>query len=131
MKCSICKKEIVPEGLAAGYARLKNGRKICYDCCAERDKKDMRATGKAILYLTEIPVFKEDSERLGNCPIKCGEVTNWPRTLRFPLYKIYKGRHNIAKIRQDVYFDFEGTEWHGVCYGHYTQILHCKRNKTR
>jgi len=131
MKCSICKKEIIADGIAAGYAIYLHGRKICYDCCAEQEKQGMRDTGKAILYLNEIPISKEDRERLGNRDFKCGEVTNWPATLKFPLYIIHKGRHNIAGIRKDVYFTFENTEWHGVNYGYDNQILHCKRLKTK
>lgn len=133
MKCSKCKKEIIAsaDGFIPGYAKLKNGRKICYECCANINKKSMRDTGRAILYLSEITPQKEEAERFGNWPMKCGEVMNWPGTLRFPLFVIHKGRHNLAGIRRDVYFTFENTKWHGVNYGYNSQILYCKRLKQK
>lgn len=60
-----------------------------------------------------------------------GEVTNWPGTLRFPLWSSKRGRHNIAGTRKDVWFkDGSGNMWHGVQYGEFTQICHCKRLKS-
>lgn len=89
----------------------KTGKKFCYACCAERDKDDMRKTGHATLYLTE------------------KGITNWPGSLILTPYFRKTGLHNIARIRRDVWFMFERTRWHGVNYGNFSQILHCKRIK--
>jgi hypothetical protein len=101
---------------AAGYARLDDGRQVCYACCAIRDRQDMRATGKATLYLTK------DAKGQWS-------VGNWPGTLRINTAPPMPSRHNIAGRRYDVWFRFEGQPWHGVQYGDNTQIVHCKRTK--
>lgn len=91
-------------------------KKVCYDCCGKRDVADMKATGRAVLYLTE---------REGK-PV----VTNWPGTLILPVRHNRIGRHNIAGSREDVWFTGpDGREWWGVRYGDYTQLCHCKRLK--
>jgi hypothetical protein len=90
--------------------------RVCYECCATRDKETMRSTGKATLYLT----YNDGARR--------GYVKNWPGTLCF-LGQVSKSRHNISRTRYDVWFMFEGRVWHGVQYGENTQICHCKRTK--
>jgi len=116
-KCSVCKetKSFVPKGVTTGYGLDENDNKVCYDCCAEKDKKVMREQGKISLYLSN-----------DNLKYK---VTNWPGTLCFIPYHVTTGRHNIAGIRYDVWFLFEGKSWHGTTYGNNTQICHCKRAK--
>lgn len=99
----------------SGYGIDKNGKKHCYVCCAERDKRQMRDDGRITLYL-----------------VKRGEeyvLTNWPASFEIPLYHVRKGRHNIARARYDFWFSFEGTPWHGVQYGENTDIAHCRRVK--
>ena len=97
-----------------GYASIGK-RKICYACCGIRDTKDMKKTGAAVLYLTE----KEGRH----------SVTNWPGTLRFSA-QVRNGRHNIAGTRCYAWFAGpDGHIWHGVTYGEWTQICHCKRTK--
>lgn len=94
-----------------GYATAPQG-KVCYECCATRDKAAMRADGKYTLYLSD------------------GQVTNWPGTLRFPVRKLRKGRHNLARVRYD--FEFIGPDgklWTGYQIGDNTQIAHCRRVK--
>jgi len=55
-------------------------------------------------------------------------VSNWPGTLRFACSKPKIGRHNIAGRRYDVWFDGpDGHRWHGVQYGEWTQVLHCRK----
>lgn len=95
-----------------GYA-VVGDTVVCYPCCAELDRERMRSTGRITLYLA---------------PNKNGgfEVTNWPGTLRFPV-----GRHNIAGVRNDVWFiGPDNMTWHGVQYGDNTQLCHCKRVKS-
>lgn len=117
--CSICKqeKEVQTKG-GTGYATNEKGEKICYQCCAEEDRKYMRENGKISLYLSE-------NENGGY------KISNWHSTLIFTVTGYRKGRHNIAGKRLDVWFRFEGYCWHGVNYGEMTQILHCKKTKTR
>jgi hypothetical protein len=95
-----------------------NGKKHCYACCAEQDRKQMRETGRITLYLSD------DSKAFGTY-----KVTNWPGSLTFPCHSPRTGRHNIAGKRIDVWFTFEGQDWHGVQYGDNTQICHCKKVK--
>jgi len=47
-----------------------------------------------------------------------------------PILRSRSGRHNIAGIRVDVWFRGpDGMPWHGVNYGHHSQLTHCKRVK--
>ena len=73
------------------------------------------ATGRAVLYLTE-----EGPEG--------AVVTNWPGILKFRVRHKRVGSHNLAGRRVDVWFtDSDGREWHGVNYGHNSQLCHCRR----
>lgn len=96
------------DGLSMGYGMTSEGLTICYECCAKQDESYMKRHGKIDLYWN-------------------GEhVTNWPRTLKFKPYAISKGKHNIARTREDVWFKFNSKVWHGVQYGEMTQVCHCK-----
>lgn len=87
---------------------------VCYACCAEVDKEAMRLHGKTVLYV----VLKDGQYK----------VTNWPGTLTLEPWKVSKGRHNMARTRLDVWFNFEGSTWHGVNIGD-NDLLRCKRTK--
>lgn len=100
--------------ITRGYGWM-NEKTMCYDCCLEWDKQNMRETGKTTLYLV-----KRDSKYF---------VENWTGTLSFPTYGAKKSWHNIAGTRIDVWFVFEKQEWHGYQIGNFTQICHCKRTK--
>jgi hypothetical protein len=110
-----CGHEPSPASIGTGYGTDNAGRKHCYACCAEQDKQTMRDNGRIVLYLSR------DSGT--------GEyiVTNWPGTLRLIPYHVRQGRHNIARTRHDVWFNFEGARWHGVQYGDNTQLCHCRK----
>jgi hypothetical protein len=99
-----------------GYGIDSDGKKHCYQCCADREQKRMQETGRATLYLTR------DSDG-------SHAITDWPGLLRIHPYHIKHGRHNIARTRTDAWFSFDGKPWHGVSYGENTQIIHCKRIK--
>lgn len=115
-QCSICKMErALQNSGGTGYGTDKDGQKVCYECCGKQDAQRMRETGKAVMYLG----------RRGEGQ----EVLNWPGSLRLPVQGTKTGRHNIAGKRYDVWFQFEGQAWHGVQYGDFTQICHCKRVK--
>jgi hypothetical protein len=118
--CSKCKAVCVPTGCTTGYGYTASGRKLCFACCAERDKADMVRTGRTTLYLTH-------EMRPENPTAKHGTVGNWPGSLVFHA-TVKKGRHNIASTRYDVWFvGPDGRDWHGVQYGENTQLCHCKR----
>lgn len=120
--CYDCKMPIdTPKHGGAGYGHDNTGHRICYACCGLRDARQMRETGKAVLYLVE------RENRAGGASYRSYHVTNWPGTLDRPVKARRVGRHNIAGKRYDVWFTFEGAEWHGVTYGDNTQLCHCKR----
>jgi hypothetical protein len=95
-----------------GYGVDIHGARFCYECAAKRDRADMLATGRATLYLTD------------------KGLTNWPGSLFIIVSERKTGRHNMARVRYDVWFTFGGAEWHGVQYGDNTQICHCRRIKS-
>jgi hypothetical protein len=129
--CADCGEEKVhvnPNGCGGtGYATVKEDgieKTVCYDCCAQRDRADMAARGRIVLYLTEERGLQGGWIRY--------VVTNWPGTLRIPVAYSRAGSHNIAGSRRDVWFtDSDGCEWHGVCYGNNTQLCHCRRLKRK
>lgn len=113
--------------LAAELPVLRKGehvtrsRAICYPCCAENDRRDMIATGRAVLYLVD------SQASVG----RAYTVQNWPGSLSLPVRYSKSGRHNIARRRVDVWFTGpDGAEWHGVNIGD-NQILRCRRIKGR
>ena len=118
--CADCGEEKIhvnPNGFGGtGYGIVREGgveKKVCYDCCGKRDRADMSATGRAVLYLTERP--------------DGAVVTNWPGTLKFRVRYKKAGSHNIAGRRTDVWFtDADGREWWGWNCGD-NQILRCRR----
>jgi len=116
--CSHCKTNKTHESdFTTGYARKRNGHKVCFDCMATVTEKEMLRDGKTFLYLTETPTGQY-------------EVSNWCGTWKRRVMYASKGRHNIARVRYDVWFRVKGTEWHGVQYGDNTQVVHCKMLKS-
>lgn len=98
-----------------GYAKDHAENLICYDCCGEIDMqklKDLKPKQKICLYWNG------------------KEITNWPGTLKIKPNNVSKGRHNIAGSREDVWFYLDNQCYHGIQYGHNTQILHIKKCKS-
>jgi hypothetical protein len=121
--CSVCKKHIAyhrdGQDCGTGYAiDGDTSLKVCYDCCAEKDKEFMREHGKISLYL-----IVDDKG--------FGKVCNWPSSLEIVPTRIKTGRHNIAGVRYDCWFVFEGFYWHCVRYGNMTEICHCRKTKQK
>lgn len=129
--------------------------KVCYECCAKEDYANMLKTGKFVGYLS-MEVEKADSmpsERMVKegwrgyvKPSRYGpnstqlyaknvRVSNWPGSLKFEVYHMRIGSHNMANCRYDIWFEVlnpktnQLEKWHGTCYGDDTQICHCKRTK--
>jgi len=116
--CGQEKIHVNPNGCGGtGYATYRMDgveKKVCYACCAKRELRYMRDTGRAVLYLTEGP--------------NGSTVTDWPGVLKFQVRHKRIGSHNLAGRRVDVWFtDSDGREWHGVNYGHNSQLCHCRR----
>lgn len=134
-KCSQCHEvKPVPQGTGGtGYARNAQNRKVCYACCADNDREYMRTHDRIDLYLVQrdpIPDRAQRTYRNVNSAGKVREwfVTNWPSSLELPVFTLKTGAHNIARTRIDVWFKFEGREWHGVNIGD-NDILRCRKLK--
>ena len=131
--CATCGKELpAKDGHASGYGLDSEGRKHCYQCCAEREKAQILKDGKGMLYLCMV------------CPPRIGgyyyfgwltpteaALTDWGGALSIPIKRVKRGGHNIAHCRYDVWFSWEGREWHGVTVGENTQICHIKAIKSK
>lgn len=102
--------------LAAGYAQDKSGRRICYDCAAQIEQQGMIENKRATLYLT-----RDNDGYLW--------ITNWSGRLKIKVRYAKKGRHNMARVRFDAWFVFNGYWWHGTSYGLNTELIHCKQTK--
>ena len=126
--CSQCgeTKPVQTSG-GTGYGYNKASEPVCYACCGLNDAKEMRETGKAVLYLEMAPLVGPNYSHgnYGDCT-----VSNWPGTLKIK-GRFHKGAHNIAGSRYDVWFVFGGNEWYGVQYGENTQICRCKQMKRK
>lgn len=119
-RCDDCGQDKThPEGsCTTGYATDREGKKICFDCCAIRDKASMIENGTS----DQLPLYLSKDDK------GTWYLGNWPSTLRFRCGNPRKGRHNMARTRYDVWFNGpDGKDWHGVQYGENTQIVHCKR----
>lgn len=117
--CAKCGAEIIACGCGCGcgtgYAILPDIGKICYECSAEIEKQFMRDNGHSILYMCEKGTGYE--------------ITDWPGRLKIPVSFWKQSKHNMARIRVDVWFMFEGQVWHGVQYGEFTQLCHVRRTR--
>lgn len=135
MQCARCNYRgpfrVCGDGKTEGrlYGRNTAGEVHCDVCCAEVDKADMIARGKATLYLSVRDYGKRGW--LGERYVSA-DISNWPGTLKFHTGMVKTGHHNMAGRRYDVWFTGpDGKDWHGVQYGDNTQILHCRRVKSR
>ena len=117
--CHECGCECKPDGIFAGYGTDKDGNKFCYECCGKHDKQElenMKIGEKTIQYL-----HKDDENKWW--------VVNFPSSLKLRIWMVHEGRHNIAGIRRDVWFDFNGNNFHGVQYGNFSELCYIRRVK--
>ena len=116
MKCHSCNAELgrEPGDIGTGYGINIDRQKVCYQCCAAKDIGRMLLDGSTVMYLVE------DGPKQ--------YVTNWPGTLRIRVEWSKKGKHNIARTRDDVWFSYMGSNWHGVQYGE-NSLCYVKRTK--
>lgn len=139
-RCEDCMKELgVRREGGTGYCIFKrpdgSSAKVCYECCADRDREQMLKKGEITLYLVQTD--KVDRMAPGLTKPKEWEVTNWPGTLRIRVSHVKTSWHNMAGRdgRRDFWFNgLDGHIWHGynICgRGSINQIAHCKRTKER
>lgn len=148
--CARCLEEITPPDdqtnmFTFPYGTMPGGDKVCYPCCGALDCEHMLQHGKITLYLVKRNEYElgnqdlQDYARLTNAHIYPPVVrtnfyiVNWPNSLSFKVVGgPYRGSHNIARVRYDVWFVGPDLHiWHGVQYGDYTELCHCKRTKER
>lgn len=135
LACSVCGqhcKKTSPFG--TGYALDDAGARICYACCNVRDRAYMVEHGKhSGLYLVANPNYRAPSVGMcgtGGAPYY---VTNWPGTLRLPVYGVRYSFHNLAgrNGRRDFWFHGpDGFVWHGVNIGD-NDLARCRRTKEK
>ena len=118
----------LPDGHCGGtgYGVDSAGRKHCYQCCSDRERASMVATGCATLYLTRDP--KEDGLRS-----PAYSVTDWPGKLRFPAIGVKVSRRGggFGSQRTDAWFvGPDGYVWHAINRGD-MQIARCKRTREK
>jgi len=119
--CARCKKEKINESnITTGYGTGETGEKVCFECCGIEDANTLRETGK----LTGYYCNGEDGKYY---------FTNWPGTLKLPVYYSRQSWHNFAgkNGRTDFWLKFEGKEFHGVQIGHFSQIATIKQLKSK
>jgi hypothetical protein len=104
---------------SVGYAtEFDSDKKVCYECCAVRDKAYMKEHGEIALYLSDDGAMS--SARVGN----------WAGSMNYKVIRYSRSKHNIAGVRYDVWFrDDDGALWWGVNYGHNSQLTRCRRIK--
>lgn len=117
--CADCGKPfpVQRESCGTGYGTYE-GKKICYACCAVRDRKalmGLKGREQLHLYLT-----KKDGKFF---------VSNWPGTLKIAVDYAWEGRHNFAGCRTDVGFTLGGKKFCGTQYGTMTEICHVRAKK--
>lgn len=122
VKCFKCGKACKPEGIFTGYAVDEDGNNYCYNCGAIIESQALRELpvgGKMHLYLVE-----DKQHNRWN-------LQNWTGKLSIPIYRVKRGRHNIAGVRRDFWFEFWGNAYHGVQYGYedYSQLTTVTRIK--
>ena len=118
--CSKCgQTKIHDSDFTTGYGVNDKGEKTCYACCGLEDAKYLADNGKLQGYY----VKGEDQKWY---------FTNWPGTLKLPVYYHKTSWHNFAGEdgRTDFWLKYNGNEYHGVQIGHNSQIATIKKIKT-
>lgn len=113
-----CGHVAISDGFTTGYGIDKENKKICFTCCGENDKQELRDNGKFTGYISGT---KENGFKF----------TNWPGTLNIPVRYYRFSWHNFAgrNGRMDFWLTFEGQNYHGFQIGYNSQIATIKRNK--
>ncbi len=111
-----------------GYGSDSDGRKYCYECCAERERAAMIETGCSTLY------FCENVEHGGTIPRFRNELTDWPGKLRFHVWYVNRSHgYGFGRRYPIVTGRFNGPDgfvWSFRNAGD-MQIARCRRTKER
>lgn len=114
--CSVCGNECKHSGIGTGYGTdRKTGEKTCYQCIGLMDEKQLseaKIGDRFTHYLT-----KNDGNYF---------ICNWPSSMKFRVYGVRKGSHNIARSRYDVNFSRGGKNFIGTNYGENSEVLHIR-----
>ena len=114
-KCSQCGQDKKHESpVSTGYGTDKTGNKVCFECCGINDAKE----------LNELPIGAKIVHYWDG-----KNIVNWPSSLVIAPYYTHKGKHNMAGTREDIYFKFNGANFHAVQYGNFSQIAHIRKTK--
>lgn len=129
----------------AGYGTTRDGKKVCYACCAANDRADMIATGCATLYLVlrtvprmpsdtdGVPLAERDAVYAKGTAARWF-VINWPGSLEFKCFPGVKRNPRgggFGSQRTDAWFNGpDGYVWHAVNRGN-SDIARCKRTKEK
>lgn len=120
--CKLCRRDLpMAVNNQRAFGEMPGGARVCPECLGRIDAVDMAMKGVAALWLVIVDDSKPEDDRARY------EVRNYFGTLRFPIMRYNKGKHNIADVQQTV--DFIGPdegEWYGRVVGD-TQVVHCRR----
>lgn len=95
-------------------------RTICPVCATKWEMDYMIEHGKTTLYLCK-------DRRTGQYRIQ-----DWLGGFQSDVYSVSKGYHNIAGIQINCrFYGPDGYVWTARRVGHYTEVAHCKRTKTK
>lgn len=111
-KCD-CGHVAYASGCSTGFGKDADGKTWCFDCIGKMDRdrlKKAKPGDRFDFYLVD-----RDGKWF---------VTNWPGSMSIETSEPRQGSHNLAGIRLDTWFSFGGLKFHGVCYGHFSQICH-------
>lgn len=118
--CADCGKPFPAQRESCGTGcGIFEGKKVCYACCAVRDRKalmGLKGREQYHLYLSK----KNDGKFY---------VSNWPGSLKIAVDYAVEGRHNIAGCRTDVGFTLDGKKFYGTQYGTMNEICHVRAKK--
>lgn len=126
--CIICRQLTQPTEISTGYGTDKHGRKICFECCGRLDARTLEKTGKLTGYLSYKQVPR-NYRTTGFFTVENGFFTNWPGTLKIPVYAVKKSFNNFGAPRYDFWFSWHGRNYHGVHVGDQSQIARVMRVK--
>jgi hypothetical protein len=107
------------ESFTNGYGITADGKRHCYECCADADRASMIETGCATLYLV--------GSATGS------EVTNWPGSLRFQCHYTRHSKRGggFGSQRTDAWFTGpDGKVWHAINRGD-MDVAQCRRLKVQ
>lgn len=119
--CADCGKPFPVQRDSSGTGcGICEGKKVCYACCAIRDRKalmGLKGREQYHLYLSK----NKDGKFY---------VSNWPGTLKIAVDYAWEGRHNLAGTRTDVGFTLDGKKFYGTQYGTMNEICHVRAKKS-